>query len=78
MLKLKSKIGPKGQVVVPKPIRDSFGLKPGGVVYFYAKGDEIRLGNGDKEVLEKFFSFKKMKQPENIDWDEVFYSQFEE
>jgi len=77
MLKLKSKIGPKGQVVVPKPIRDSFGLKPGGVVYFYAKDNEIRLGKSDEEVLERFFSMKKIHLPDNIDWDMEYYSQFE-
>ena len=79
MLKLKSKIGPKGQVVIPKPVRDSFGLKPGGVVYFYTKKDEIMLQKSDEEVLEEFFNrFKDVEIPEDIDLDEVYHSQFED
>jgi len=38
MLKLKSKIGPKGQVIIPKPIREILGFEPGGMYTFiYAK-----------------------------------------
>lgn len=37
------KIGPKGQVVIPKEIRDALGLRPGSPVDF-AKGDgEVRI-----------------------------------
>jgi AbrB family looped-hinge helix DNA binding protein len=79
MLRLKSKIGPKGQVVIPKAVRDSFGLKPGGTVYFYTKEDEIMLQKkSDEEVLEELFSGERIRPPKSIDWDRVFYSQFEE
>jgi len=34
-------IGPKGQVVIPKRMRDALGLKPGVDVYIEVRGDEI-------------------------------------
>jgi len=37
------KIGPKGQVLIPKRIRDALGLQPGGEVVIEARGEEIVL-----------------------------------
>lgn len=37
------RIGPKGQVVIPKPMRDRAGLKPGSEVEFSWRGEEIVL-----------------------------------
>ncbi len=34
---MKSSISEKGQVTIPKPIRDKLGLKPGTVIEFVAK-----------------------------------------
>lgn len=79
MIKLRSRIGPKGQVVIPKPIRDTFGFESGEEVYFHVHDDEVILEkkSGEK-VLEEFINqFKKKKLPEKIDWDELYYSQFE-
>jgi AbrB family looped-hinge helix DNA binding protein len=36
-------IGPKGQVVIPKQLRDAVGLKPGVEVILELKGNEIVL-----------------------------------
>jgi AbrB family looped-hinge helix DNA binding protein len=36
------KVGPKGQVVLPKPMRDRLGIKP---------GDEVLFDEGDHEIL---------------------------
>jgi AbrB family looped-hinge helix DNA binding protein len=38
-----SKVGPKGQVVIPKPMRDRLGLGPGDEVVFVLDGDEVRV-----------------------------------
>lgn len=37
------KVGPKGQVVVPKAIRDQLGLEPGHEVEVELDGEEIRV-----------------------------------
>jgi AbrB family looped-hinge helix DNA binding protein len=41
MLRLKSKLGPKGQAVIPKEIREMMGIRPGSEVVFEVRGDEI-------------------------------------
>ncbi len=37
------KVGLKGQVVIPKAIRDRIGINPGDEVAFDADGDEVRI-----------------------------------
>lgn len=41
MLRLKSKIGPKGQAVIPKEIREMMGIRPGSEVVFEVRGEEV-------------------------------------
>jgi AbrB family looped-hinge helix DNA binding protein len=41
MLRLKSKVGPKGQAVIPKEIRDMLGINPGSEVIFEVREDEV-------------------------------------
>jgi len=37
------KVGPKGQVVVPKTVRDKLGIHPGDEVDVVAEGGEVRI-----------------------------------
>lgn len=37
------KVGPKGQVVLPKPLRHELGIEPGDGVLFEREGDVIRV-----------------------------------
>lgn len=79
MLKLQSKVGPKGQVVIPKGIRDHFNIFPGEAVYFRTENDEITLETRSGEaVLEVFFNEVKAKkqEPKHINWDKEYYERF--
>lgn len=42
------RIGAKGQVVVPKAIRERIGLEPGDAVEFELRGDEVLLSRETK------------------------------
>jgi AbrB family looped-hinge helix DNA binding protein len=37
------KVGPKGQVVIPKPIRDRLGISPGDEVMVEQEGRDVRI-----------------------------------
>ncbi len=50
------KIGPKGQIVIPKEIRDMFGYKPGDMLLMLA---DIKQGIGIVPFDEKLWNFIK-------------------
>lgn len=37
------RVGAKGQVVIPKELRDEFGIEPGDEVIFWVHGDHLAL-----------------------------------
>ena len=78
MIRLKSKIGERGQVVIPKPIREMLNLKSGGTVSFRVENDKIIIEakEGDKILGEFLSEIEKKKEPEEIDWDREYYQQF--
>lgn len=49
---MKSAVSEKGQVTIPKQIRDSLGLRPGTVIEFQAEGGRLI---GTKAVSEDVF-----------------------
>ncbi len=77
-LKLTAGVGEKGQVVIPKPVRDLFNISPGSEVVFSIQEDKIILEKKDpKQVCLEFFTAvkDKIKFPEKVDWDELFSPQ---
>lgn len=48
------RVGPKGQVVVPKAIRDQIGLEPGHEVDVELVGAEIRIRRAQPLAFEDF------------------------
>ena len=62
------KIGPKGQIVIPKEARDMFGIRPGDTLVLMAdKKKGIALQTADKlnPVLLKIFAALPEKEDED-------------
>lgn len=80
-MKVKSRVGSKGQVVIPKELRDEFKITPGDEVMFDADEETIKIYPriNPKKFVEEYIAVvkKKEKAPAKIDWDELYYSQFE-
>ena len=50
-MKLKVKVGPKGQVVIPKHIRDSLGIRPSDLVLIDVEGGKTILEGIQEDPL---------------------------
>lgn len=75
-----SRLGEKGQAVIPKPIRDAAGISPGDLLAFRLEAGRIVVEKADRvNALEDLLALvpKKRKEPKRIDWDAVYGSQFE-
>lgn len=50
------KIGPKGQVVIPKELRDELGIAPGDEVTFWREGDHVAVqpARSDRPLLGRY------------------------
>jgi AbrB family looped-hinge helix DNA binding protein len=69
-MKIQRVVGPKGQIVVPKDVREYLGLKPGRrIVFEVREGELIIKPQADPEkAVEEFCSVvsNKLKKPVNI------------
>ena len=75
-------VGKKGQVTIPKEIREKFGLKEGERVVFEIRGDEIvmRPEKSGEDYVEELASVvkKKLEAPEPAELKRLYYGQIEE
>ena len=74
---IKRKVGPKGQVVIPKDVRDALNIKPGSEVYIEIIEKEIRisLSPNKKGFLKDFLETPK-KLTEKIEFKKLYYEQY--
>ncbi|AAB89253.1 MULTISPECIES: AbrB/MazE/SpoVT family DNA-binding domain-containing protein [Archaeoglobus] len=74
-------VGKKGQVTIPKEIREKFGLKEGEKVVFEIRGDEIilRPEKSGRDYVEELTSIieKKLEAPEPAELKRLYYGQIE-
>ncbi len=69
MMILKKKLGPKGQLLIPKDLRNFIGIKPGGTVLLEVVDDYIKIKANDSQnnFLNDFVkSNKKYKNKKDI------------
>jgi AbrB family looped-hinge helix DNA binding protein len=55
------KVGTKGQVVIPKSIRDEIGIKPGDEVTFEPDGAEVRVRRVDDDPAQRARDVKALR-----------------
>ena len=62
MVRIRTKVGPKGQIVIPKVFRDEYNISPGDEVIF-EENNQALLVKRYKEDIVKFFeeTAKKIK-----------------
>ena len=71
-------LGAKGQIVIPKDVREHFGLRKGSKVVFEVKSDEIIIKpQKDEDFVEIFCSVVKKKLTKKLDIKELYHEQIE-
>ena len=80
-MEMKREVGEKGQIVIPKPIRNQFNIHSDTELIFDVEDEKIILKKKKSglDILADFVNAvkKKKKFPEHVDWDKEHYSQFE-
>jgi len=55
------KVGAKGQVVIPKAIRDELGIKPGDEVTFEPDGADVRVRRVEADLAHRAHAVKSLR-----------------
>jgi len=75
MTKFKTKIGPKGQIVIPKPIREEYHLPPGTALLIEDRPEGIYLWKAEKnlgDLFEELALRGKVRKGVKIDSDKLY------
>jgi len=67
---IKQKLGPKGQLLIPKNIRELLGIKPGEEIFIEVLENEVKIRSAVKpdEYLAKLYETpKKLQHKVNIE-----------
>ncbi len=74
---IKQKLGPKGQLLLPKSIRELLGIKPGEEVFIEVTENEVKFRSAMKpdEYLANFYKVPK-KLPQKVDIEKVIEKEY--
>ena len=75
-LEIKATVGQRGQVVIPKPIRDAYDLRAGDTVRFTIEDGQIVIRGNDDALDAYLAAVDKRPEPVEIDWDERYAERF--
>ena len=70
MVKLRSRLGPRGQTVIPKAIRQELGLRPGDELVLHLEGGRAVIEPAtQRDALSALLSLQpKRSSPRKLDW----------
>ncbi len=76
---MKRKLGPKGQVVIPKDIRERLSLTEGAILNFEVEDNTILVKPepSPEEFVERYLSVKGKKFRKRVDWKSVLDDEYE-
>jgi AbrB family looped-hinge helix DNA binding protein len=79
-MNLKRKIGQKGQIVIPKVVRESLGIEPGDEVIMEIKEKEILIRPGVDPIkfVDDFCSIITKKLTRKVDLEKLIEEEVEE
>ena len=79
-MRLRATVGPRGQVVIPKEIRELLGIKPGSEVVFELEGDVVELRVSKRTSLEEFLDSvpRERKLKRQVDLKKLILKEVEE
>ncbi|MEM2742103.1 MAG: AbrB/MazE/SpoVT family DNA-binding domain-containing protein [Nitrososphaeria archaeon] len=79
-MKIRRKVGEKGQIVIPKIVRDYIGIKPGDEVVMEVRAKEVVItsGGSPEEFIDGFCSVVKKKFTEKMDLEKLIEQEVEE
>jgi AbrB family looped-hinge helix DNA binding protein len=71
-------IGERGQIVLPKHLREQFGLKPGKKVIFEVKNNMIILKpeKNPEEIVEEFVNVSRKKLRKKINIEKILEEEY--
>ena len=77
---IRRKIGPKGQVVIPKVIREALGIKPGDWIVMEIREEEllIKPDVDPERFIDDFCSVAGRKMAQKIDLERILEEEVEE
>jgi AbrB family looped-hinge helix DNA binding protein len=78
-MKIRRIVGPKGQIAIPKDVREYIGLKPGTRVIFEVREGElvIRPETNPEKIVEEFCSIVSKKLEKTIDVKKIIQEEYE-
>ena len=79
-MNIRKKLGQKGQLVIPKVVREFLGIKPGDVVVIEVREKEVLIKPGvdPERFVEDFCSLTEKKLKKKIDLEKLLEAEVEE